>query len=254
VVQLKYFGDSRDYFKYDLVSFILKNKVAANYVFVPMLTDQRFDNEGNKAPKPIDGKSKDLLTFIANCSTKDLNHWERWLDKYSESYKTIQPVNRTFFNDSNRAQYWGLFTDILKEKNALIFVDPDTGLETGSQSYLRRMGREKYMLNTETAILYKMLDETSYLMIYQHLPNNKHIHKASVDKKIKQASKGTGSNLVCAYREDDLAFLFLAKRPKEFISIVNLIKEYFETTNHDLKSIHISPNQAVHLTPSTSAP
>ncbi|GEM_PF-2269199 len=248
MVQLRYFGDSRDYFKYDLISFLLENRGATNYVFIPMLTNYRIDNEGNKSTKPVEGKSKDLLALIANCSTKDLNHWERWLQKYSKSYKTIQPVNETFFEDSSRSEYWELFSDILKEKKSLIFVDPDTGLETGKPSYLKKMGREKYILDGETSFLYQMLDKSSFLMIYQHLPNNKHIHQEAVDKKIKQASSTTDSNLVCAYREDDLAFIFLAKKQRVFDTIKNLIREYYSKSNHKFKSIHILPNQALHQT------
>lgn len=55
MVQLKYFGDSRDYFKYDLISSILEGMKIADYVFIPMLTNHRIDNEGNKTPKMISG-------------------------------------------------------------------------------------------------------------------------------------------------------------------------------------------------------
>ncbi len=101
------------------------------------------------------------------------------------------------------------------------------------------------MLNGETAFLYQMLDESSILMIYQHLPNNKHIHKEAVEKKIAQASSSTGSNLICSYREDDLAFIFVVKNNRIFDSLLKLIKEYYTGSGHRFKSIHISPNQAL---------
>ena len=246
MVQLKYFGDSRDYFKYDLITFLLKNGGAENYVFIPMLTNHRIGNEGNKSPKPVEGKSKKLLSYIGNCSSKDLNHWETWLGSYAKTYKTVQPVNETFFEDAERSEYWKLFSNFLTGKNSLIFVDPDTGLETGKPSYLKKTGREKYILNGETAFLYQMFDVSSILMIYQHLPNNKHIHKEAVEKKIAQASSSTGSNFICSYREDDLAFIFIVKNIRIFDSLLKLIKEYHTVSGHKFKSIHRSPNNAMH--------
>lgn len=43
MVQLKYFGDSRDYFKYDLLASVLEEMNFGSYVFIPMLTNHRDD-------------------------------------------------------------------------------------------------------------------------------------------------------------------------------------------------------------------
>lgn len=221
MVQLKYFGDSRDFFKYDLITHLLKNGVASNYAFIPMLTNHRADGEGNKTPKHIEGKSSDLLSFIDQCNTKDLDHWEQWLRPHVDSYITVHPVNGIIFEDGTRSQYWKTFESISKTKNTLIFIDPDTGLETGKPSYLKKMGREKYILNDELAMLAQALDSTSVLMIYQHLPNNKHIHDESVHEKLKQAIEASGCSMVLAYREDDLAFVFIAKNEAIFTERMN---------------------------------
>ena len=72
MVQLKYFGDSRDYFKYDLITSVLKDMKIENYIFIPMLTNHRVNNEGKKTPQKIGGKSDDLLLFIRSCGSKCL--------------------------------------------------------------------------------------------------------------------------------------------------------------------------------------
>lgn len=243
MVQLKYFGDSRDYFKYDLITHLLKNRIISNYAFVPMLTNHRVDTEGNKKPKHIKGKSTELLSFINKCDSKDLEFWEIWLNPHIESYVTIQPLNDTFFEDETRSRYWELFESVLTTKNALVFIDPDTGLETGTPSYLKNKGREKYILNKELTRINQLLDDSSILMIYQHLPNNKHIHEESVNKKIKQAIEATGCSSVLAYREDDLAFLFIAKNKAVFSTLCNLLESYHENSGHVYKSIHYAPNK-----------
>jgi len=245
MVQLKYFGDSRDFFKYDLITSILDGLKMDNYVFIPMLTNHRIDNEGNKSPKMIGGKSQELLSFIAGCNSKSLCHWEHWLRNYAKNYKTIEPVDEKMFDDLTRDAYWTSFSDYLKEKNALIFLDPDTGLESGGQPYLQKMGREKYILNHETDFLYRNLDTSSILMIYQHLPNNKHIHEKSVDKKIAQLQTASGSTFVCAYREDDLAFLFAAKNDVVFHKLCKVLSAYHDKSHHKYKSKH-NTNNRVH--------
>jgi hypothetical protein len=61
MVQLKYFGDNRDFFKYDLITAVFKHPSMRHYVFVPMLTEHRHDNEGKKPPRNRGDKSDALL-------------------------------------------------------------------------------------------------------------------------------------------------------------------------------------------------
>lgn len=243
MVQLKYFGDNRDYFKYDLITYLLNNGILSRYAFIPMLTNNRIDEEGNKTPKHVKGKSTILLSFIDRCTSKDLEHWEEWLRPYTKSYITINPVNKTFFNDDARDKYWHTFESVIKQKNALIFIDPDTGLETGSSSYLRKMGREKYILNNELTSIYEHLAESSALMIYQHLSRNRHNHEESVLKKLKQTTLATNNPLVLAYREDDLAFIFIMKNNAIYTSLYGLLSKYHKISGHIYKSIHYTPNK-----------
>lgn len=248
MVQLKYFGDSRDYFKYDLIAFLLDNGSLQNYAFIPMLTSNRIDKEGNKKSKYIDGKSKKLLEFINRSNSKDLGHWEKFLKPYVVQYKTIHPINKTFFSDATREAYWSKFEAISKTANALVFIDPDTGLETGKPAYLKKQGREKYIMNNELAGLFNNLDNGSVLMIYQHLPNNKHKHKEAVSKKIIQAEATTNCPYIEAYREDDLAFIFLIKSDVMHKSINKLLDIYHQQSGHKYKSIHHLSNKPFSLT------
>ena len=136
---------------------------------------------------------------------------------------------------------WLKFERISKSKKSLIFIDPDTGLETGKPSYLRRMGREKYILNNELASLFKNLDESSILMIYQHLPNNKNVHEESVLKKLNQAISSTNCKFILAYREDDLSFIFIAKKNAIYTSLCKLLSDYHENSGHMYKSVYYVP-------------
>jgi hypothetical protein len=110
MVQLKYFGDFRDYFKYDLITALLKENIFKNYVFVPMLTKHREDNEGKMKVIVRNGKSYELLSFIHGCRNKSLSNWKTWLEPLVVKYHTVDPVDQTFFNDDTRIQYWKYYT------------------------------------------------------------------------------------------------------------------------------------------------
>lgn len=238
MVQQKYFGDNRDYFKYDLIRTVFERSSLNRYVFIPMLTEHRDDNEGKKLPSNRGDKSDELLKFITECNGKSLKHWERWLARYVKSYATIEPVDRTFFSDASRDAYWKAFRPKLCQENALVFVDPDTGLQTGKPSYLRKMGKEKYILDGELQTLIEAIAPSSVLMLYQHLPMNKHIHAASVAKKLAQVRGISAMAYACAYREDDLSFLFVSKQQSLHQEIHGILSGYHAHSNHKYKSLH----------------
>lgn len=241
MVQLKYFGDSRDFFKYDLITQILDDTKFENYVFVPMLTRHRIDNEGKKSPIKNSDKSEALHSFIRGCDPKSLNHWKKWLSpQHVKNYMTVEPVDESYFEDQNRDFYWITYAEYLKQKNSLIFLDPDTGLQSGSNSYLKKIGREKYILDNEIKLLHEHLDPSSVLMIYQHLPNNKNEHVKSVYKKMTQLKASNVDSFVCGYREDDLVFLFLTQKEELFKNIYSTLTNYYSKSVSKYKSLHVS--------------
>ena len=238
MVQLKYFGDDRDFFKYDLITSVLGRSSLRHYVFVPMLTEHRHDLEGKKSPRNGGDKSDDLLEFINSHTNKSLKHWEDWLGRHVDSYMTVEPVDDTLFSDQARDAYWKTYRPILGQQKALVFVDPDTGLETGTQSYLRKMGREKYILNNELKFLIDELDRSSVLMLYQHLPNDKNNHKTATEKKLGQIRGVDRMVYTCAFREDDLAFLFVIKEKWLYDEIRGILEHYHAKSICKYKSLH----------------
>ena len=222
MVQLKYYGDDRDYFKYDLISFVLKNSNFKQYGFVPMLTEHRYDNEGKISPTPSNCKSNDLLSFISTHSNQDLNNWELWLKQYVSTYNCIQPVNTDYFNESNRVKYWEKYSVIISANNSLVFFDPDTGIQAGRASKIKPEEKEKYILNTEIHTIIKNLSSSSIFIIYQHLQWNRKKHAQDIINKCNALSEIEPMLNVLIYREIDLAFIFITKSTalRETVSLI----------------------------------
>lgn len=87
------------------------------------------------------------------------------------------------------------------------------------------MGPEKYLLNRELHSVFQSIHDSSCIMIYQHLPRNRHFYNAQTEKKMSQALSACGHAYVAAYREGDLAFLFVTKTDT-FQNILNCAIHY----------------------------
>ncbi len=234
MVQLKYYGDDRDYFKYDLISFVLTNTDFKQYGFIPMLTEHRYDNEGNIPPAPSNCKSKELLNFIAAHSKPDLNNWELWLKHYVSSYNTLQPINAEYFNDSNRISYWEKRNKIISANSSLIFFDPDTGVQAGRASRIKSEDKEKYILNNEIHTILNKLSLSSMFVIYQHLQRNSKKHESDIKNKCGALTKLDPTLNISIYREKDLAFMFITKS-------IELSKRISSTLNAYRQKSTVSP-------------
>jgi hypothetical protein len=115
----------------------------------------------------------------------------------------------------------------MNTSKTLVFVDPDTGLRPERLPALKKGGREKYILNNELKTLFGWLDPESILMIYQHLPRDRSRCFDATQKKLLQARSVCNTELACAYREYDLAFVFVAKSKEIFKQLLDLLDKYF---------------------------
>ncbi len=228
MVQLKYYGDDRDYFKYDLISFVLNKSDFKRYGYIPMLTEHRYDNEGNISPASSDCKTKELLNFIATHSKPDLNNWEIWLKRYVSTYNSKQPINTDYFNDNNRVSYWEKHKEIISANNSLIFFDPDTGVQAGRTSRVKPKDREKYILNIEIHSILSKLSLSSMFVIYQHLQRNSNLHEKDIKNKCSALKEIEPMLNISIYREKDLAFIFITKGVALSKTISSILNTYYQ--------------------------
>jgi len=122
------------------------------------------------------------------------------------------------FSHQYRQEYFNNIEDEFLLKS-LIFVDPDIGLE------VKQTG-EKHILYSEVKNLYKRMDKSSILMIYQHFPRIQHqqyLNRRCMELK----EKITGEYPVCI-DDDEIAFFFLVKDKSLEESLIEVIGDYSE--------------------------
>jgi hypothetical protein len=110
------------------------------------------------------------------------------------------------FESGHRAEYFAS-VPASSFAGALIFLDPDTGLEPSNPRQMRRRGPEKYLLYSEVAQLFGRADASSAVVVYQHLQRNKRKIAGDILEKGMRLLNSLQMESVGYVTDDDVVFL-----------------------------------------------
>ena len=170
----QYFGDTRDLFKYDLVTNLIKeNPMLKSLTFIPMLTADDSSQHGSKInySKATAGtKNKELVEFLTSCLIKnkrEIGELHRFFEDYdfNRSVSLIIYKQGDYLDKNNREAYFADVTPSILS-DAVILVDPDTGMETKSVQ-TKSIKHVKY---SEIATIYQKMNLNAVLLIFQFIP------------------------------------------------------------------------------------
>ncbi|MCZ7392505.1 MAG: hypothetical protein ABOK23_01705 [Candidatus Methanoperedens sp.] len=215
----QYLGDERDLFKFDLIKEIIQGiNTIERFTYIPMLTryDSEYETHGNQRnlEKAIGNLNTEFVAVLKKYEFEPII--ERNFDRIKEYFKKLgndvkfYKENETFTDDA-RVQYFKNIPHDLLSKS-LVFVDPDTGLQSKSPS-------EKHILYWEVSYLYDQMDDDSLLMIYQH---SKHRPFSQVKRKLE--TNITNSSIYIS--DKSIALFFLAKNGISKEDLRGILKEY----------------------------
>lgn len=166
----QYFGDRRDFFKYDLVlTFIEKIDSLRTFTFTPMLTENDVTKEGNVTQ--YDGsRRKDLEAHLRNClqtSSRDIRNLRSFMS--SQDGVDCKPYkDAEYFSHASRKEYFdGIDSSFLH--NAVILIDPDTGFEVKNMNQ-----RKRYLRFSDLKQVFDRA-ENSLVVVHQHIPRKKRL-------------------------------------------------------------------------------
>ena len=169
----QYFADRRDLFKYDLLLDILAAVPSLERLtFVPMLTPNDETGQGRLIAIAPGRRNPTLATFLDRCrqeKRQDLKALRAFMQSAGITYTPYR--DDSFFDPSQRVEYFASIP-VSSLTRALVFLDPDVGLEPSDARQMRRAGPEKYVLYEEVADLFHRAD-TSAIVVYQHLQRHK---------------------------------------------------------------------------------
>lgn len=227
----QYFGDNRDLFKYDFIDFIFKNnKISSidSFTFIPMLTENNNRNDGNqtKIDKAKAGtKNAGLIAYLRECraeNRKNITEIKNYFLNHGIAIKIYGenefPVHGKYFEHKGRANYFEKIDPKLLSK-ALIFVDPDNGLQVMKSN-------EKHLLYSEVRSLNERMDKNSILMIYQHFPRENHIKYLA--RRSNELNDITGNSPIYI-SDNEIIFFLLTKNDTMKDHLAKIITQYNES-------------------------
>ena len=170
ILKNQYFGDRNDLFKYDLLIHLASSLPQIDRLtFIAMLTLDDSSTDGGLVDYPRGESDPDLYCYLRNClenGWRDLYLLRGFFAANPKSFQYSPWCDKEEFRHEARGEY---FAGIPEEymRSALIFLDPDNGLEVKSS---RPGNFEKYVRYSEVADFCARMGDDSVLVIYQHLP------------------------------------------------------------------------------------
>jgi len=225
----KYFGDTRDLFKFDLVRHLMKSlSEIGGFAFVPMLTTTP---PGKKRREKTDLEHA-VRAGKAGSQNQNLRQQLVRLQEIENDREYLAGISTYFtgekilidicgsepFTHSGRDSYLGCVFEAFP-KNALIFFDPDTGLADAKAD-------SRHLLLQEIRQIYDRMDRNSILMICQHFPRVS--HDGFVKKRCRELEKLTGSCPV-TITDNEVIFFLLAKNTGLGGRLKNTLECYADT-------------------------
>jgi len=219
----KFFGDTKDLFKYDLLASIIKGFQGGidRIVIVPMLTKYDPKFKGNPGCR----NTNLIACFRRLRRMEDIDHYYDELKSYIKELKAdinkekvrVRVEKKEVFSQQNRDEYFrGIYENF--PAAALIFVDPDTGIKEKDFT-------EKHLSFTELKKMYDLLDNESILMIYQHYQRRRLPGSDEPKRKFQDILRLTGAApLVIA--DNTVMFLFLTKNLAFHDTLTEVLRNY----------------------------
>lgn len=206
----QYFGDSRDLFKYDLLLDLVEAHGHRRLTLIPMLTPPDGSREGGLIRAKQGNRHRVIYEFLresVNRGRRDIQQLRELMPQLGVTYLPYR--DDRWFDPGDRSAY---FEEVPADQleNSVIFLDPDTGLESGTESYMRNRGLHKYLKYVDLAAIWSRASAHSAVVVYQHLQRNALLRSADLLSRLEVLSSLLAAP-VWAVQRHDLSFFVAAK-------------------------------------------
>lgn len=223
----QYFADRRDFVKYELLLDLVKLLPASHKLtFIPMLTEADGTKEGSVTHYDIGNRRSHLFRFlrgVLNSKGRELLQLHTFMQDNEVAFYLYS--DREYFRQDLRKPY---FDDVPNEKldSAVVFFDPDIGLETGSASYMRRKGFEKYLFYNDVRSVVDRASNDAIIVLYQHLQQDKKKVLADLTTRCSRLIAILGLSSIGYTKDRDVAFLVFSKSQSLHCQVLALMERH----------------------------
>lgn len=223
----QYFADRRDFVKYELLLDLVELLPASHKLtFIPMLTEADGTIEGGVTHYELGNRRPHLFRFlrgVLNSGRRELLQLHTFMQDNEVAFYLYS--DREYFQHNRRKQY---LDDVPNEKldSAVVFFDPDIGLETGSVSYMRRNGFEKYLFYNDIRSVVDRATNDAIIVLYQHLQYNKKKVLADLTTRCSRLVAVLGLTSIGYTKDRDVAFLAFSKSQSLHCQVLALMERH----------------------------
>ncbi len=218
----QFFADRRDFFKYDL---LLEMMEKAGFIrqlsFIPLLTPNDNRIGGRLTRYECENRRRGLYEFLRNCLSnrqRDVVLLRTFFGNRNIRYSPFR--DSAYFTHQTRCEYFHSIPDS-SFREALLFLDPDNGLEVSS---MNSANGDKYVRYDEAKELFGRMDASSLLVIYQHLPRqNRKLFFQRLERKL---TRNLGVEDVICISDNTIAFVVLARDTRKQSQLLTLLNSY----------------------------
>ena len=161
----QYFGDKRDYFKYDLIIDLASCLQIPCFTNIVMLTRSDESDDGKFTRYKPGKRNRNLYEFLRANTKKQCRKVSRLRDFFDTKEYRLKYVpygDNSYFEGRERTSYFaGIPQEILQD--AVVLVDPDTGLTPPNGG----LNSDKHVLPCEVLGLKEAMGSSSVLVVFQ---------------------------------------------------------------------------------------
>jgi hypothetical protein len=230
-MNIRFSGDTRDLFKFDLVRHLMKSfPELASFTFIPMLTDKAEPTKLKKSAATdllkaakagkAGSQNRNLMEYLGKLQEieDDMDYFSGIESYFRQENILVDVLQKNRFSHEHRLNYFSKLFEQFPKKS-LVFLDPDTGLEVKNPT-------RRHLLFDEVKKITDLMDDSSILMIYQHFPRE--THDGYIRSRCTQLSELTGTHPV-SITDNEIAFFLLAKDPAIRNRLVDIVAKYANT-------------------------
>ncbi len=220
-----FFADKHDFFKWDLLLTMMEDiPELVQLTYIPMLTPN--DRGGNAQDTAAGDRHTRLFEFFDGCLKQDRQNIKELRRFFQEQqYKYTPYRDCRYFEHKARKSY---FEEIPNPalRQALVFLDPDTGLEPRT----RPAEADKYVCYPDLHRIFYRMDGSSVLVVYQHRARGKKWEEI-VPNKCRRIGEILAREDCMCVSHSEVAFFAVAKSSHTSQHMQTVLKEYAELTD-----------------------
>ena len=125
-------------------------------------------------------------------------------------YRPIGDTSDEYYSHATRQQYFCAIPDSSLQQ-AVVFFDPDIGLNAGSNSYMKRVGIDKYLFDEDLRGFSSRLSNSSVAVVYQHLQRDRSRFWDDIEDRSLRVCRALGASGASFVTDRDVAFVVTAR-------------------------------------------